>query len=106
MLAARSPVFAALLSSQEDITSLHLAVDCTLKEMKQFIRCIYTDGELEGLVSQELMLLAVKYQIKTRKEICEAALKDTPFSLDQTVMNPMIALHLKSGSYLCKIEEQ
>ncbi len=102
MLAARSPVFAALLSSKEDITSLHLAVDCTVKEMKRFIRFIYT-GELEGLVTQNLLQLAIKYQIKTLEQVCEAALKDPLFSLDQTAV---IALHLKSGSYLCKIEEQ
>jgi len=102
MLAARSPIFAALLSSKEDITSLHLAVDCTVKEMKRFIRFIYT-GELEGLVTQNLLQLAIKYQIKTLEQVCEAALKDPLFSLDQTAV---IALHLKSGSYLCKIEEQ
>jgi len=102
MLAARSPVFEALLSSQEEITSLHLTVDCNAELMKQFIKFIYT-GELEGLVTQELIQLAVKYQIKTLEQICEAALKDAHLSTDKMAL---IALHMKSGSYFCKIEEQ
>jgi len=101
MLSARSPVFAALFSNEEKIKSLHLAVDCTLEEMSQFIRFIYT-GELDGLVNPELMQLAVKYRIKTLEDICRTASQDV-FSEDRMAM---IALHLKSGSFSCIMEEQ
>jgi len=101
VLAARSPVFAVLFSSQEKIGSLHLAVDCTVKELKQFIKFIYT-GELEGLVGQELLQLAVKYQIKTLEDVCRTALQDD-FSEDRMAV---IALHLKSGSFSCFLDKQ
>jgi len=101
MLAARSPVFAALFSSEEDIQSLHLIINCNAEEMSQFIRFIYT-GELEGLVTQELAQLAIKYQIKTLEKICEAALKDAHFSVDKIAL---IALQMKSGSYFCQLED-
>jgi len=102
MLAARSTVFATLFGDEENIESLHLAVDCTGNEMKQFIKFIYT-GELEGLVTQELMQLAVKYRIKTLEDVCRAALQDAVFSEDQMAM---IAMHLKSGTYFCVTQEQ
>jgi len=59
VLAARSPVFAALeytrilfisFCSEEEIESIHLAVDCTVYGMNQFIQFIYT-GEVKGLVN-------------------------------------------------------
>jgi len=103
MLAARSQVFATLFSDEENsIESIHLAVDCTVNEMKQLIKFIYT-GELEGLVTQELMQLAVKYRIKTLEDLCRAALHDAVFSEDQMAM---IAMHLKSGTYFCVTQEQ
>ena len=40
MLSVRSPVFAALFSSNEDIGSIHLAVDCTIYQMNQLIQFI------------------------------------------------------------------
>jgi len=104
ILAARSPVFAALFNSQEKIGSLHLAVDCNVVEMHQFIQFIYT-GELDGLVSPALMQLATKYEIKTLEDICHTASQDA-FSEDRMAM---IALHLrshKSGCYSCDMEEQ
>jgi len=92
MLAARSPVFAALFSSNEEIGSIHLAVDCNANEMNQFIQFIYT-GELVGLVSNALMQLAVNYEIKTLRDICEAALQDVD-SMDKIAV---AAWHLESG---------
>ena len=80
----------------------HLALDCTVNEMKQLIKFIYA-GELEGLVSQELMQLAVKYQIKTLEDICRPALQDT-FSKDRMAS---IAFHLEPKSYYsCTMQEQ
>jgi len=96
ILAARSPIFAALFSSNEKIESIHLTVDCNVNEMKQFIQFIYT-GELDGLVSNALMQLSVKYEIKTLREICEAAFQDAyVFSMDKMTM---AAWYLESGSY-------
>jgi len=92
ILAARSPVFAALFSSNEEIESIHLAVDCNVDEIKQFVHFMYT-GELEGLASHTLMQLAVKYEIKTLREICEAALQDAD-SMDKIAV---AAWHLESG---------
>ncbi len=95
MLAARSPVFAALFSSNEEIGSIHLAVDCSVNEIGQFIQFIYT-GKLTGLVSHELMQLAAKYEIKTLQEVCEAALQDAS-SMDKMAV---AAFHLDSGSHV------
>ena len=92
MLSARSPAFAALFSSNEDIRSLHLAVDCTIYQMNQMIQFIYT-GKVIGQISHELMQLAAKYEIKTLEEICEAALQDDE-SMDKMAV---IAWHLDSG---------
>jgi len=100
MLSARSQVFAALfVSDEENFKSFHLAVDCTMNEMSNFIKFIYA-GELDGLVNHELMKLAAKYQIKTLEDICRVALQDT-YALSPDKM-ALIALHMKSGSYGCK----
>jgi len=97
-LASRSPVFETLLlSSNEEIESLHLAVDCTVNDMKQFILFIYT-GKLEGLASHVLMQLAAKYQIKTLEDLCQTALQDA-YTLSADRM-AMVAWHLDSGSRL------
>ena len=102
MLSARSPVFAALFSSKEAIKSLHLAVDCTVEKIKQFIKFIYT-GEFEGLVSQELMQLAVKYRIKTLEDICRTSLQDVFCSEDKMAV---IALRMNAGSHIFHVDEQ
>ena len=96
MLVARSPVFAVLLSSDEEIESIHLTVNCTVHEMNQFINFINT-GELEGLVSHALMQLAAKYQIKTLEDICQTAFQDA-YALSADKM-ATIAWHLDSGSH-------
>jgi len=102
MLAARSPIFAALFSSNEPVTTLHLSVDCTVNEMSQFIKFIYT-GELEGLVSHTLLQLAVKYQIKTLEDVCKTAFQDAyVLSLGKMAV---IALHMNAGSHLQCTEE-
>ncbi len=95
MLAARSPIFAALFSSNEPVTTLHLSVDCTVNEMSQFIKFIYT-GELEGLVSHTLLQLAVKYQIKTLEDVCKTAFQEA--YAPSVAKMAMIALHMDTGS--------
>lgn len=76
ILAARSPVFAELLRrGEEDFKSIHLAIDCTLDEMNQFVKFIVT-GELEGLLTEKLKQLAVKYQIKTLEDLCQSGYCD------------------------------
>jgi len=97
MLVARSPVLEALFSSNEDIGSIHLAVDCTVNEMKQLIMFIYT-GKLEGLADHQLMQLAAKYKIKTLEDLCQTAFQDD-YALSADKM-AMIAWHLDSGSRL------
>jgi len=100
ILAARSPVFADLFSGEEDVKSIHLAVDCTVNEMKQFVKFIYI-GELDGLVSHALMQLAAKYKIKTLEDLCKTAFQDS-YSLSTDKMAE-IAFHMESGSHhLCK----
>lgn len=77
VLAARSPVFAALLSSDDNIESIDYSMDCTLDEMKQFINFLYTGALSKGLsVSREFIPIAEKYQIKTFEDLCRAALED------------------------------
>ena len=100
ILAARSPVFAALLS-KEEVEQNHV-MDCTMEEMSQLIMFIYT-GELpEGqAITQGLVQLAVRYQIKTLEEMYRTA--STDISLDKMAT---LALHLEPGyrkQQLCKI---
>lgn len=90
ILATRSTVFAALFIREE--SQLNHVMDCTEVEMDQFFKFVYT-GELEGLVSYELMQLAVTYQIETLEKICESSLKEV--SMD---MIAMLALHLDCGT--------
>ena len=75
MLAARSPVFADLFDGEEDLKSIHLAEDCNVTEMKQFVKFICT-GELEGLLTENLKRLAVKYGIKTLEDLCQTGFHD------------------------------
>ncbi len=104
VLAARSPVFAALFSNEEEIKSIHLAVDCTIHEMKQFILFIYT-GDLEvppgwpiPWAGHVLLQLAAKYRVKTLEDICLTSLQDAyAFSADKMAV---IAWHLETGSNL------
>ena len=74
ILAARSPVFAVLLSNEEEIEFIHLVVDCTICDMNQLIQFIYT-GEVKGRVSHALMQLA-NYKIKTLDDICQSGFQD------------------------------
>jgi len=104
VLAARSPVFADLFISEEAITSIHLAVDCTIDEMRQFILFIYT-GDLDvppgwpsPWAGHVLLQLAAKYRVKTLEDICQSALQDAyAFSADKMAV---IAWHLDTGSNL------
>jgi len=72
ILAARSPVFAALLSETEDKQNDHHYLNCTDNELSQFIKFIYI-GELCGLISRELMQLAVTYQVESLEKLCNQA---------------------------------
>ena len=83
ILAARSPLFADLLSGEEDVKSIHLAGECNLDEMKQFVKFICT-GELEGLLTENLKRLAVKYRIKALEDLCQNVCHDSyDFSTDE-----------------------
>lgn len=77
-------------------------MDCTADELKQFIKFIYT-GELEGLISNELMELAVTYKVDTLKIIHQTAVKDV-----STDIIASLALHLDPGTRnsheLCNVE--
>ncbi len=97
VLVARSPFFNNLFWDNQEFGSIHLAVDCTVNELAQFVHFIQT-GKLVGLVSHALMQLAAKYEIKTLQEICEAALQDTSaLTMDKMAV---IAWHLDSGSHM------
>ncbi len=74
ILAARSPVFSALLKSEEAGNSIGFNLDDG--SIEQFLKFVYT-GELEGPIkSYQLMDLAIHYQIKNLENLCEIALKD------------------------------
>jgi len=79
VLAARSPIFAALFATS---AGAHVGVRRLqrLKNtfgdescMEQFLKFIYT-GELEGAVSHQLKELAEAYEIKTLQLLCKSAL--------------------------------
>jgi len=76
ILAARSPIFAAIFSNYyrnaradyKDSKRRTNLVDATI--MKQFLKFLYT-GELEGGTSAQLLELATTYDIETLKSLCE-----------------------------------
>lgn len=96
ILAARSPVFAAILG--EDEHKLLHYIDCSVDEMNQFIKFIYI-GEFEEPVYFETIRLAFQYQIKTLQELNIAASQD--ISEDKIAT---LAFDLKPGSKKCKME--
>jgi len=96
VLAARSPVFAALL--EEDERKLRHHIDCSVDEMNQFINFIYT-GEFEEPVNGELNRLAAQYKIKTLQDLSLASSQD--ISADKIAS---LAFVLKPGSKQCKVE--
>jgi speckle-type POZ protein len=73
VLAARSPVFFAMLKSdmQEASESIVSVPDINAKVLKELLRFIYS-GAVENLdeVSRELIYAAEKYQIEYLKQIC------------------------------------
>jgi len=96
ILAARSPIFAALFGKQ---VGDHHDMDCTFTDLNQFVKFIYT-GELEGLVNPGLMQLAITYQIKTLEDLCLQAFKKVPVNRMM-----MLALHFNPGyAKLCEVE--
>jgi len=90
ILAARSPVFATMF--MKDAADLNHEMDCTINEMNQFVKFIYI-GELEGLVSDGLMQLAVKYKVKSLENLCEVASQSVSVNTMAS-----LALHLDPGS--------
>ncbi len=90
VLAARSPVFAALFSKEKTIKSYHEMV-CMVETMNRFIKFIYT-GKFDGS-DGELWKLASKYKIDTLENLCQAASKD--ISLKEMCS---LAMHLQPGS--------
>ena len=93
VLAARSSVFAVLLSDEKANELNQAIMDCNVDVINQFIKFIYT-GEFEGFGSEELLQLAVKYEIKTLQELCKTASKEA--SLIE--ISRLIPWNLKPGS--------
>jgi len=86
ILAARSPVFAALFSSDMLDPKKEISARSPIPRektelvdaasMEQFLKFVYT-GKLEGSISgRQLKQLATTYQIRTLEDICEAASYD------------------------------
>ncbi len=113
ILAARSPVFAALFSkekvkqttkaNQKNIKTNHV-LDCnTLDEMKQFIKFIYT-GEFEQPVSgsEQARQLAVKYQVTVMEHLNHAASEN--ITVDKLAT---LAFHFLPGNDepLCEVDD-
>ncbi len=93
MLAARCPFFAALLSKERPLKLASL--NCTVNEMRLFLKFIYT-GEFEKPADGNFsMRLAAKYQINTLEKINQAASKDD-FSVDKMAT---LAFHLLPGMH-------
>jgi len=97
ILAARSPIFALLLSNDQEVKSKPIepnyhSMDCTIEEMTEFIKFIYTGG-LESPISNALMKLAVKYKVKTLVNLCLAGSQD--LSVDAMAS---LAMRFKPGS--------
>ena len=90
ILAARSPVFATMFI--KEAADLNHEMDCTIDEMKQFVKFIYT-GELEGIVYDGLIQLAVKYKVKSLESFCQVASQDVSVNTMAS-----LALHLDPGS--------
>ncbi len=90
ILAARSPVFAALFSNKE---VEHVYMDCNDDKLEQFINFIYV-GEFHGLACKELLELALKYELKTLESLVKGAFKVT-----STQMIAVLDDHLKPGPY-------
>ncbi len=59
ILAARSPVFATLFGNEE--SEPNYCMDCTVDEIQQFVKFVYT-GEFEEPVTSYLTRLTVEYQ--------------------------------------------
>ncbi len=104
ILSARSTVFDVLFKEDHEfnaISSLNI-MDFKGKELEQFIRFIYI-GELDGPVSDELIKLAEKYQIKTLGNLFKAT------SLEEISVDKLarLALHLQPGThYMTPSEEK
>ena len=101
VLAARSPVFAALFAVSgaqvEEKRSQRLkAIYGDESSLQQFLKFIYT-GELEGAVSHHLKELAEIYEVNTLLLLCKSALLPGE-NLDEDVAE--LALLLKTSSNL------
>lgn len=90
ILAARSPVLAALFSNNiESPSSLAESVDS--KTMEQFLKFLYT-GQLVGEISSsDLGQLASKYRLSTLQQLCESA--SLPSSIDDSGANIYDEVH-------------
>lgn len=95
ILAARSPVFAALFT--EEVEPNHV-MDLTFSEMNQFVKFIYT-GELEGLFTYGLLQSAIAYKMKTLEYLCLSASKKV--HVDQMAW---LALQLETAPMGCELE--
>lgn len=85
--------FGSPLSDDENRELNQVVIDCNGEVMNQFIKFIYT-GEFDGFFSQELVQVAVKYDIKTLEDLCQTAPKKA--SLND--ITKFIPWNLESGS--------
>jgi speckle-type POZ protein len=77
ILAARSPVFANEFAKKQSLTNGPQKIQIDGVEpstVEQFLYFIYTGESVSSLANEELLKLAVKYQIKTLASLCKTAL--------------------------------
>jgi hypothetical protein len=80
ILAARSPVFAAefanlFLFPVKDVPHQYQIGGVEPSTMEKFLHFIYTGEPISSLANEQLLKLAVKYQLKTLINLCQVALK-------------------------------
>jgi hypothetical protein len=77
ILAARSPVFATEFAKKQPLTNGPLEIQIDGVEpstLEQFLYFIYTGESVSSLANEELLKLAVKYQLATLAGLCRIAL--------------------------------
>ncbi len=78
ILAARSPVFAGEFTKEQPVRKgrQHIQIDgVELSTVENFLHFIYTGEPISSLADQQLLMLAVQYQITTLSSLCRVALK-------------------------------
>ena len=74
ILATRSPVFAAEFTKEQPEKNQIIIHDADPSSVEQFLYFIYTGESTGSLANEELLKLALKYQLTTLAKLCEVAL--------------------------------